>query len=413
MSSFEIMAVVAVLLCALAILPGTLGILMLTNKIAADAAGARLIYQHSIKVLIFSAILMLVAFYQAYVSGPLSWLFIASMLAYSLVCVFGFLMHARLLFRPVRKPVFISVDEAVQKFGPEEEVVGVFDSAGKPFAFITRLARRPHIVYQPEGANPFLMTHCILSHSSMGYEMVGDFAQPDIIITAAMANNMVFYERSNKCAMTQMHNKPKGMDLPLKLLPTIAVSLRTWQALYPDTKVWVRAKDWRDTFYLTILARADVIDPESPVLVYPLQEKLDERLPMKSFVLGVEIEDQYKAYPVSIFDNERLIHDEMGNTSLLLVAAKKNDYLQIFDRNVGGQTLSFIAAETKRNFKDNETGSEWTPQGMCIAGDYEGTQLDRVPHYNKIFWFVWADYHPSTEIYLDVEANQVKAGATA
>ena len=43
MTGFEIMAIVSALLCALAILPGTLGILMLTNKIAADAAGARLI----------------------------------------------------------------------------------------------------------------------------------------------------------------------------------------------------------------------------------------------------------------------------------------------------------------------------------------------------------------------------------
>ncbi len=399
MSGFEIVAIVAVLLCALAILPGTLGILMLTNKIAADAAGARLIYQHSIKVLIFSAILMLFAIYQALSAGPLSWLFIATVVVYGGVCVFGYLMHARLLFKPVRKPTFISVNEAMEKFGPEEEVVGVFDPSGKPFAFVTKLARRPHIVYQPEGNNPFIMTHCILSHSSMAYEMEGKFKQPDIIITAAMANNMVFYERSNQCAMTQMHNRPKGMDTELKLLPTISVSLGTWQSLYPDSKVWLRAKDWRDSFYLTILARADVIDPKSPVLVYPLQHKLDERLPMKSFVLGLEIENQYRAYPQSVFDSEQLIHDELGSTSLLVVAAKQNDYLQIFDRNVGGQTLTFSAAQTKEQFRDNETGSEWNVQGMCIAGDYEGTQLIRIPHYNKIFWFVWADYHPETTIY--------------
>ncbi len=399
MGGIEFIAVVAVLLCALAILPGTLGILMFTNKIAADAAGARLIYQHSKKVLLLSAILMLYASYQSFTNMPLSWIFIFLLLAYCAVCVFGFLMHASLLFNPVRDPVFINVDDAIQKFGPEEEVVGVFDPAGIPYAFVTRLARRPHIVYQPEGDNPFIMTHCILSHSSMSYEMTGEFKQPDIIITAAMANNMVFYERSSKCAMTQMHNRLKNADFPLKLLSTISVSLKTWQSLYPDTKVWLRAKTWRDTFYLTLLARADVIDPESPVLVYPLQHKLDESLAMKSFVLGLEIEDQFKAYPVSIFEKEKLIHDEMANTSLLLVSAKGNDYLQVFNRNVGGQTLSFVETGSKGNYKDNETESEWNVQGQCIVGDYEGTQLERIPHYNKIFWFVWADYHPDTAIY--------------
>ena len=371
----EVIAVVAVFLCALAILPGTLGILMLTNKIAADDAGARLIYQHSIKVLIISALLILFASYQAFTDETISSLFMATLVIYTCVCIFDFLMHTRFLFRPVRKPVFISVDEALQKFGPDEEVVGVFDPAGKPFAFITRLARRPHIVYQPDGDRPFIMTQCILSHSSMAYEMEGKFKQPDIIIAAAMANNMVFYERSNRCAMTQMHNKPRDSDFSLKLLPTISLSLRTWQSLYPDTIVWVRRKDWRDTFYLTILARADVIDPDSPVLVYPLQNKLDERLAMKSFVLGVEQDDKYRAYPLSVFENNQLVHDELGNSSLLLVPARKNDYLQIFNRNVGGQTLTFSSGKTNDHFMDNETGSEWHVQGHCIAGDYEGTQL--------------------------------------
>ena len=81
------------------------------------------------------------------------------------------------------------------------------------------------------------------------------------------------------------------------------------------------------------------------------------------------------------------------------MAANNNDYLQIFDRNVGGLTLTFVESELNNKLRDNETGSEWTPQGMCITGDYEGTQLVRIPHYNKIFWFVWADYHPQTTIF--------------
>lgn len=409
MAAHEIIAIVAVLLCALAILPGTLGILMLTNKIAADATGARLIYQHSIKVLILAVVLMLYASYQA-LSVSLSWLFLACLALFLGICVFGFLMHTRFLFKPVRKPVFITVDEAIEKFGPDEEVVGVFDSAGTPYAFITRLARRPHIVYQPEGETPFIMTHCILSHSSMGYEMEGKFKQPDIIITAAMANNMVFYERSNRCSMTQMHNKPTGADFNLKLLPTISVRLKTWKAMYPDTKIWMREREWRDTFYLKLLARADIIDPKSPVLVYPLQQELDERQSMKSYVLGVELDSEYKAYPVSLFEQEELIHDEMGNTSLLLVAAQGNDYLQIFDRNVGGQTLTFITSDVAGQFNDNETGSTWNAQGVCIAGDYEGTQLSMIPHYNKIFWFVWADYHPDTTIFGAESSSEVAAG---
>ena len=47
MNMTDVLALVAVLLMAVAVLPGTLGILMLTNKIAASPAGARYIYSQS------------------------------------------------------------------------------------------------------------------------------------------------------------------------------------------------------------------------------------------------------------------------------------------------------------------------------------------------------------------------------
>ena len=108
--------------------------------------------------------------------------------AYIGILIFGFLMQAGLLFQPVRKPVFISIEQAIEKFGADEEVIGVVDADGKPFAFITSLARRPHVVYQPDGDEPFIMSHCILSHSSMSYATRGDFKQPDILVVAVKAN---------------------------------------------------------------------------------------------------------------------------------------------------------------------------------------------------------------------------------
>ena len=47
----------------------------------------------------------------------------------ALLLAYGFLMHAKLLFRPVRNPAFVTLDEAIDKFGPDEEVVGAGDEA--------------------------------------------------------------------------------------------------------------------------------------------------------------------------------------------------------------------------------------------------------------------------------------------
>jgi hypothetical protein len=406
MAGSEWMAVTAVLLCAVAVLPGTLGILMLTHKLAADASGARFIYGQSKWVLAASAVLLLTAIYQAVTGSGISAVVLAAIVAYGGVLVFGFFMHTSLMFRPVREPVFISMDEAMRRFSPDEEVVGVIDRTGKPHAFITRLARRPHVVYQPKGEAPFIMSHCILAHSSMSYALEGEFSAPDISISAVLANNMVFYDKSNRCSVIQIENKARDEDMLLQTVSTVTVKLSTWQALYPESKVWVRPKEWRDFFYLKLLARADVIDPASPVMVYALQNPKDERLPMKSLVLGLRNGVHNRAYPVSLFTQAPLINDRLGDKDLLLVAAFDNDYIQVFDRAIEpGTTLTFKPSPVSDRFVDTLTESEWTLHGRCDRGYYAGRQLQTFAHYNKMFWYVWADFFPGTGIYAQLPAN--------
>ena len=406
----DVLAILAVLLTAVAVLPGTLGILMLTNKIAASPAGARYIYSQSGVIIVIALAMLTYGLYQNSQAGAYTVWLVGSTAVIALILLYGFLMHAKLLFRPVRNPLFISLDEAIEKYGPDEEVVGVTDNDGKPFAFIARLARRPHIVFQPEGDSPFIMTHCILAHSSMSYALEGDFQKPEITITAALANNMVFYEKSNRCSVVQIHNRLEGRNEPLSTVPTIMTSLRTWQGLYPDSPVWMRPKEWRDTFYLKILARADVIDPSSPVMVYPLQHELDQRLPMKSLVLGVLADGHSRTYPAVVVADQKVINDQLGDTPLAVFCV--DDYMQVFDRRIVGATLTFDRAEHGPGFVDRESGSEWSATGRCVAGERHGTQLAAIPHYNKIFWFVWSDYFPNCGIYGAAEkARDVAASA--
>ena len=398
MNTLDVVAILAVLLAAVAILPGTLGILMLTNRIAASPAGARYIYSQSGVLIVLALALIVYALYRNAVAGAFSLTVIGSAVAVALLLIYGFLMHAKMLFRPVRKPIFISIDEALEKFGPDEEVVGVVGGDGKPYAFIARLARRPHIVYQTEGDSPFIMTHCILAHSSMSYALEGNFSNPDITITAALSNNMVFYEKNSRCSVVQMHNRLEGRNDPLSTVPTVMTSLKTWKNLYPDSPVWMRPVEWRDVFYLKLLARADVIDPSSPVMVYPLQHPLDERLPMKSLVLGLLSGGQSRAYPVDAVADRKVINDQIADMRLAIFCV--DDYMQVFDRGVDGDAiLTFEKSDQDERFVDVETGSEWSATGACTSGKYEGRQLSAIPHYNKIFWYVWSDYFPGGEIF--------------
>ena len=408
MGSLDAVAIIATLLAAVAVLPGTLGILMLTNKFAASPAGARYIYFQSGGLLAVSLVLIAYVGYRGNQADAYSDLVVGCMAAVALLLIYGFFMHAKMLFKPITKPTYASIDEALEKFGPDEEVVGVIDKNGNPFAYIARLARRPHIVFQPEGDAPFIMTHCILAHSSMSYALEGNFSDPDITITAALANNMVFYERSSRCSVVQLHNRLEGRNDPLITVPTIMTSLGSWKKHYSQSPVWTRAKSWRDIFYLKLLSRANVIDPASPVMVYPLEHEQDRRLPLKSLVLGVLVGSQARAYPVTMATSRKVINDQLGGRSLAIFCS--DDFMQLYDRRIDNDTvLSFKRLEQTDRFIDRESGSEWSVTGVCVGGEHQGRQLAPVAHYNKIFWYVWADYFPGSEVFENGEGNAMSA----
>jgi hypothetical protein len=408
MNTLDVLAVTAVLLTAIAVLPGTLGVLMLTNKIAASPAGARYIYSQSGALIAIAVLLLVYVGVRGYPQGDYSTIALAAIAAVVVLLLYGFLMHAKLLFTPIKEPQYVTVDQAIERFSADEEVVGVIDENGKPYAYIARLARRPHIVYQPDGDAPFLMTHCILAHSSMSYALEGNFRNPDITITAALANNMVFYEKSSRCSVVQIHNRLEGTNEPLKTVPTIMTSLASWKKYYPDSPVWMRSMTWRDTFYLTLLARADVIDPASSVMVYPLQHERDERLSMKSCVVGLLVEGQARAYPVASVEAQQVINDQLGGQPVAIFS--DGDFIQVCERNIEQNTvLTFVSASETGQFIDKESGSTWASTGECIAGKYQGRQLSLVPHYNKIFWYVWSDYFPGGDVFETRESSSAAA----
>jgi hypothetical protein len=389
----------ATVVCALAVLPGSLGVTMLTNGLAASTRGARLIHRRAGIILIVSVVVLVGALYQAASADGFSTLALVTLAAYGGILAFGYVMHTSLMFKPIRKPAFISMDAAVQQFGPDEEVIGVNDGSGQAFALITRLARRPHIVHQPDGNAPFVMTHCILSHSSMAYAAEGKFRQPEFSVSAALANNLVIYDRNNDCAISQIQSRSRDDDLAPTALPTVATSLKSWQELYPESKVWVRPFTWRDAFFLKALSRGDMIDPASPKLVYPLQRPRDARLGLKSMVIGVRVGEAAKAYPVPTLERHKIINDIIGDRAVLIASAFDGDYIQVFDRNLDGTTLTFKDAENAEGFVDEESGSRFSPDGQCVSGSQQGRHLRAIPHFNKIFWFPWADYFPETEVY--------------
>ena len=397
----SLLALAATLLAALAVLPGCLGVLKFTYRIAATPAGAWFMYVGAIPIYIAATIMLAVALILARRSG-VPWLVPGLAAAsYAGVSLFGFFMHTGFMFRPVAQPDYVTFDAAIARFGPKEPVVGVLDSRGMPYAYVARLARRPHIVQQPEGHVPFMMSHCIHANSSMAYAVEPGAPSPRISISSVIANNLVFYDHGRHRTVQQIYNCAIDGRDQLPILPSVTTTLAAWRSLYPDSRVWVRPVEWRDTFYVKFLARGSVIDPSSPDLVYPLQRPADLRLALKSSVMGVQFGPTARAYPAEALAGARVTEEEIDGQPVVFLASEDGAFIQLLSRRRpdGQGVLRFKLAADARTFLDEETNSTWDAAGRCHAGPLRGAQLAAIPHYSRIFWCVWADFFPHTSVF--------------
>jgi hypothetical protein len=123
----------------------------------------------------------------------------------------------------------------------------------------------------------------------------------------------------------------------------------------------------------------------------------DARLPNYEQVIGIEIRDIHKAYPVSTLRKDPIVNDNVGSAPVLLVYTARNDTTTAFSRMLGSRTLTFHAAGSGPML-DNETGSKWSAYGDCVEGKLKGQKLDRIVPQPGL-WFAWAEFHPDTQVY--------------
>ena len=101
-------------------------------------------------------------------------------------------------------------------------------------------------------------------------------------------------------------------------------------------------------------------------------------------VVVVERDGAVRGYPVRYLDYHEVVDDELGATPIAVTWCPLCGSVLVFDRRVGGETLTFgvsgkLADDTLVLY-DHETDSEWKQSSGCgIAGPHEGTQLDVLP----------------------------------
>lgn len=126
---------------------------------------------------------------------------------------------------------------------------------------------------------------------------------------------------------------------------------------------------------------------------------VDKRLPPRTLVVGIEIDGQSVAYPLSALQKQSPIIDVIGSVPIVVMVGEDNRSVRAFERTIDGRKLEiFRKADGSFQLIDAETNSTWNFEGRAISGPLAGRQLKKI-FVLEDYWFDWRLYHPNTTIY--------------
>ena len=178
----------------------------------------------------------------------------------------------------------------------------------------------------------------------------------------------------------------------LGILPALQTTWGRWKELHPDTMVLEQGLSYQYDSYNSYYSggSAGVIG----------ENRSDDRLYKKEFVLGLVINGEAKAYAFGDLNQQPVVNDTLAGKDLVVTFDPESATGGTFSRNVDGRTLTFRPLESDSLLMaDEETGTHWRMlTGEAVAGELTGTSLEQIPS-NYSFWFAWKDWHPGTDLF--------------
>lgn len=206
-------------------------------------------------------------------------------------------------------------------------------------------------------------------------------------------NVLVMYDRQTDSLWSQLLGEAVEGPMTgakLEFVPAEQTTWEDWVGRHPHSRVLVKgyrgARDSYSSYYLS--SSAGVLG----------ETRIDERLYVKEFVIGVEHEGEAVAYPYRLLSETPVVNDQVGDLPVVVIFNPRTAAGLVYTRSVDGRALTF-EAEGEDHLRDLETGSLWDLHtGRALSGPAEAGQLTRVKSTSS-FWFGWKDWHPATRVY--------------
>ncbi len=344
-------------------------------------------FVHSIRLELFwVGVLAMTA---AYVLGRKHHVFSTRLLNWSLavfllMAISGYISPPYLMFRTQQHDArFITIEQLrkvpmVQVTDSNE--VFVVEINGDARAYPLDWMAQPHVAGDTIGGEDVALTYCSLSHLGMAVTPELNDQKLDLKLLTQLQNNLVLYDTRTNKPIQQIWASFEGEQSRMREWPTRVMTFGAYRVLYPEGKVffnpaynpWNKLVRW---MVHSVVGLQHAI--EEPI--FPTVHQFDTRLPNKTYVYGVRVDDTKIAFTLDyIKRNGGIVNTKVGGKPLVLVFFEDYGFVDAFERAVDGHAI---------------TVTEIDPYGMTPQG-----QLERAVMASEVFWFIWSTFYPDTRL---------------
>ncbi len=289
------------------------------------------------------------------------------------------------------EPQTVRFANAIENKVPENMVIIGVVNNGVAKAYPLDYLGYHHKVQDNVGNLPVLVTYCTMCRTGRVYSPMVNGQRQSFRLVGARHYNAIIEDEGTKTWWYQATGyaavgKLKGEHL--KELPYEQSTLSAWLNKHPSSLILQP-----DTHYLSDYAdlkgydRVQSVDKDSTL-------KNKDSLMRRSWMLGVIVNGQPKAYDWRHLFKKGVLNDEVNKTPLLLTIEKDSLSFHAFNSTVNGHTLHF-KVDTTGNITDQETASVWDYDGLATAGTLKGSRLSKIQAYQE-YWHSWQHFHPNT-----------------
>jgi Protein of unknown function (DUF3179) len=292
------------------------------------------------------------------------------------------------------EPHTITFANAIKNKVPENFVIIGVVNNGVAKAYPVVYLGYHHKIQDNVGNEPVLVTYCTMCRTGRVYNPIINGKRQNFRLVGARHYNAIIEDQDTKTWWYQATGnaavgKLKGQQL--QELPYEQSTLGAWLNKYPGSLILQPDQNFTSDYAdLKNYDRRQAVDKDSTL-------KNKDSLVRKSWMLGVIVNGEAKAYDWRQLFRKQLLNDQVNSKPLLLGIEDDSLTYHAFSRLVNGKELHF-KLDTAGMLTDNETASVWDWDGLSTAGTLKGNRLAKIQAYQE-YWHSWKHFHPHTRVW--------------